>query len=64
MTSVIVFQLQVFCYDNHDFVFEAMGYKWLYIHLCDGDDNLASCYMAAFSDKKSIIKKNNENMIF
>ena len=49
---------------NHDFVFEAMGYKWLYIHLCDGDDNSASCYMAAFSDKKSTIKKNNENMIF
>ena len=47
---------------NHDFVFKTMGYKWLYIHLCDGDGDSAACYRAAFSDKKSKIQKNNENM--
>ena len=47
---------------NHDFVFEAMGYKWLNIRFCNGNDNLAACYMASFNNKKTEIKKNNENL--
>ena len=47
---------------NHDFVFEAMGTKSLFVNLCDSDDDEAACYKAVFNDERLQIKKDSSKM--